>query len=299
MRWDGQSSTNVEDRRGMSGGRIAGGLGVGTIVMAIIIALMGGNPLDVILGGGMPAPQEQVQPDGSYAESEEERVLRQRVEQTLKLTEDAWGDMFPKQVNRRYEQPRLVLFSGGVQSACGQASAAMGPFYCPGDRKVYIDLSFYQELKNRFGAGGDFAQAYVIAHEVGHHIQTLLGISEQVQQRRQQVSETESNRLSVRMELQADYLAGMWARYVQDHTGRLETGDIQEAIRAAEAIGDDAIQRQATGRVVPDSFTHGTSEQRMRWFQKGFDGGTLEASMEAFQSDYARLWQAERAGNER
>ncbi len=189
-------------------------------------------------------------------------------------TEDVWTDLFQK-MGRKYEYPTLVLFSGKVDSACGMASAAVGPFYCPGDRKLYIDLSFYDELKNRFGAPGDFAQAYVIAHEVGHHIQNLLGISDQVNRMRQRLSEKEFNKLSVRMELQADFYAGVWAHHAQRMKNMLDEADIEDGLRAASAIGDDTLQKESQGYVVPDAFTHGTSAQRVRWFKKGWDTGDI------------------------
>jgi len=271
MRWRGErQSTNIEDRRGMSGGKIAVGGGLGTIVILIIALLFGADPRQLL---------EQVPSDtSSGVESSrplnpEQEELKQFVSVVLAKSEDVWNDVF-RQNGRQYREPTLVLFTDQVQSACGMAGAAVGPFYCPGDEKVYIDLSFYEELRRRFNAPGDFAQAYVIAHEVGHHVQKLLGISDRVEAMQQRVDKVEANRLSVRLELQADFFAGIFARYVQKQ-GVLEEGDIEEALGAASAVGDDKIQRQATGRIVPDSFTHGTSEQRLRWFKRGYDTGDM------------------------
>ena len=274
MRWRGErESDNVEDRRGIGGGgRIAISGGVGTLVIIIIAILLGADPrqlLQQLPTDTNPAPTQQ----GSRPNNPEEEELKKFVSVVLGKTEDVWQDIF-RQNGKQYREPKLVLFTGQVQSACGLGSAASGPFYCPGDQKVYIDLSFYEELRRRFSSPGDFAQAYVIAHEVGHHVQKLLGISDRVDAMQQRMSEVEANKLSVRLELQADFFAGVWARYVQKQ-GLLEEGDIEDALHAASAIGDDAIQRQSSGRVVPDSFTHGTSEQRLRWFRKGFDTGDI------------------------
>jgi uncharacterized protein len=273
MRWRGErESSNVEDRRGMSGGgRIAIGGGLGTLIIIIIAVLLGADPRQIL---------QQVPTDTAPSTSQaprpgntDEEELKKFVSVVLAKTEDVWQDIF-RQNGKQYRDPNLVLFTGEVQSACGLGSAASGPFYCPGDQKVYIDLSFYEELRRRFRSPGDFAQAYVIAHEVGHHVQKLLGISDRVDSMQRRMSEVDANRLSVRLELQADFFAGVFARYVQKQ-GLLEEGDIEEALNAASAIGDDAIQRQTSGRVVPDSFTHGTSEQRLRWFRKGFDTGDI------------------------
>ena len=271
MRWRGErQSTNIEDRRGMSGGKIAVGGGLGTIVILIIALLFGADPRQLL--EQVPSnPSSEVQ--SSRPLNAEEEELKQFVSVVLAKSEDVWNDVF-RQSGRQYREPTLVLFTDQVQSACGMAGAAVGPFYCPGDEKVYIDLSFYEELRRRFNAPGDFAQAYVIAHEVGHHVQNLLGISDQVDAMQRRVDKVEANRLSVRLELQADFFAGLFARYVQNQ-GVLEAGDIEEALRAASAIGDDQIQRRTTGYVVPDSFTHGTSEQRLRWFKKGYDTGDI------------------------
>jgi len=272
MRWRGErQSSNIEDRRGMSAGKVAVGGGLGSIVILIIALLLGADPRQLL---------EQVPTDPSAGGGQvsrptnpEEEELKQFVGVVLAKSEDVWNNVF-SQNGRQYREPTLVLFTDRVQSACGMAGAAVGPFYCPGDEKVYIDLSFYEELRRRFQAPGDFAQAYVIAHEVGHHVQNLLGISGRVDAMQRRVSEVEANQLSVRLELQADFFAGMFARYVRDQ-GVLEAGDIEEALQAASAIGDDNIQRQTTGYVVPDSFTHGTSEQRLRWFKKGYDTGDM------------------------
>jgi len=271
MRWRGErQSTNIEDRRGLSGGKVAVGGGLGTIVILIIALLFGADPRQLLeqtpTDGGAPV-------QSSRPTNPEEEELKQFVSVVLAKSEDVWQDVF-RQNGRQYREPTLVLFTDQVQSACGMAGAAVGPFYCPGDEKVYIDLSFYEELRKRFSAPGDFAQAYVIAHEVGHHVQKLMGISDQVDAMQRRVSEVEANQLSVRLELQADFFAGMFARSVQNQ-GVLEAGDIEEALRAASAIGDDTIQRRTTGHVVPDSFTHGTSEQRLRWFRKGYESGDM------------------------
>ncbi len=276
MRWEGRrASQNVEDRRGIRYGR-AGGIGLGTIVLALVAAYFGVDP-SVVLQGTQPSSQQAEQVP--YQESADEARLREFVTVVLAETEDAWGAIFSA-AGKTYEQPSLVLFSGAVESACGFAQAAVGPFYCPGDRKVYIDLSFYQDLQSRFGAPGDFAQAYVVAHEVGHHVQTLLGISERNMAARQRASEAEANALSVRQELQADCFAGIWAHNA-DRTRLLEPGDIEEGLNAAAAIGDDRLQKQSRGHVSPESFTHGSSEQRVRWFKQGFESGNV-ASCDTF-----------------
>jgi len=271
MRWRGErESTNIEDRRGLSAGRVAVGGGLGTIVIMVLALLFGVNPQRLL----EQLPTEQ-QPgvESSRPQNAEEEELKQFVSVVLAKTEDVWTDVF-RQNGRQYRDPTLVLFTDQVRSACGIAGAAVGPFYCPADEKVYIDLAFYEELRRQFNAPGDFAQAYVVAHEVGHHVQKLLGISDRVDAMRGRISETEENQLSVRLELQADFFAGVFARYVQNQ-GVLEAGDIEEALRAASAVGDDQIQRRTQGYVVPDSFTHGTSEQRLRWFKKGYDTGDM------------------------
>ena len=273
MRWRGErESSNVEDQRGMSGGgRVAIGGGLGTLVIIIIALLLGADPRQLLQQ--VPTETQPSTSQSSRPANPKEEELKQFVGVVLGKTEDVWQEVF-RQNGKQYREPKLVLFSDQVQSACGMASAASGPFYCPGDQKVYIDLAFYEELRRRFSSPGDFAQAYVIAHEVGHHVQKLLGISDRVDAMQQRMSEVEANKLSVRLELQADFFAGVFARYVQKQ-GLLEEGDIEEALHAASAIGDDAIQKQTSGRVVPDSFTHGTSEQRLRWFRKGFDTGDI------------------------
>lgn len=271
MRWRGErQSTNIEDRRGLSGGKVAVGGGLGTLVVIIIALLFGADPRQLLeqVPSGQPSRVQTQRP-----QNPEEEELKQFVAVVLGKSEDVWTQIF-QQNGRQYREPTLVLFTDQVQSACGYMGAAVGPFYCPGDEKVYIDLSFYEELRRQFQAPGDFAQAYVIAHEVGHHVQKLLGISDRVTALQQRSSEVQANQLSVRLELQADFFAGMFARYVQNQ-GLLEEGDIDEALRAASAVGDDRLQEQATGRVVPDSFTHGTSEQRLRWFRRGYETGDM------------------------
>jgi hypothetical protein len=273
MRWQGrQQSGNVEDRRGMGGGGLAIGGGIGGIVLLILGLLFGGNPTDYINNmGSAPATQQGSQP-GTNPEEDKKAEF---VKVVLKDTEDVWNKLFQEQMNQQYKEPVLVLFSGQGQSGCGTASSATGPFYCPLDEKVYIDLSFYDELSNRFGAPGDFAMAYVVAHEVGHHVQHMLGISDRVQSAQSGMSQKEANKLSVKLELQADFFAGVWAHHAQEMKNILEAGDIEEALNAANAIGDDRLQREAQGQVVPDAFTHGTSEQRMHWFKKGYDTGDI------------------------
>lgn len=274
MRWrTGRRSQNIEDRRGtrLRSRPVLGG-GIGTIVLVVAALYFGIDPSIFLTGMTDPAPQSY---DQDYQPSPQEQELADFVSVVLADTEDVWTSIF-QQLGRRYDRPVLVLFSGAVNSACGLAQAATGPFYCPRDQQVYIDLGFYQELRERFSAPGDFAQAYVIAHEIGHHVQTLLGISEQVHAARIQLPETEANQLSVRQELQADCFAGLWASHAQDARQILEEGDIDEALNAASAIGDDRLQKQSSGYVTPESFTHGTSEQRARWFRRGFKGGSLE-----------------------
>lgn len=275
MQWRGRrQSGNVEDQRGSGGGGGFGGLpikgGIGLVIVIVVIGLITGqNPLSLL---------QQVPLDNSpsvsqtvpYQATQEEEELSQFVRVVLADTEDVWN-----QLMNDYREPTLVLFSGSVQSGCGSADASTGPFYCSADEKLYIDLSFYEELKSRFDAPGDFAQAYVIAHEVGHHVQHLLGITDKVHEMRGQLSEEEYNKLSVKLELQADFLAGVWAHHANNMNNMIEDGDYEEAMNAASAIGDDRLQKQARGYVVPDSFTHGTSAQRQRWFKKGFDTGDL------------------------
>ena len=274
MKWLGRrGSGNVEDQRG--GGGAGKGLalgGVGTIILVIIGLLMGKNPLELlntVQNSNAGVPQEQ-----TYTPSAEENEAAEFVKVVLADTEDVWNKLF-EQMGEQYKEPKLVLFTGQVQSACGAASSASGPFYCPGDDKVYIDLSFYNDLQTKFNAPGDFAMAYVIAHEVGHHIQNITGTSGKMEQMRGRLSEEEFNKLSVKLELQADFLAGVWAHHAQQSKQILESGDIEEALNAANAIGDDRLQKQSQGYIVPDAFTHGTSAQRMYWFKKGFDSGDI------------------------
>jgi uncharacterized protein len=270
MRWQGRrGSGNIEDRRGMGGGRglAVGGGGIGIIILVVVVLLAGGDPTAILGGGGSGT-------GGTGLTQQQQDQAAQFASVVLADTEDVWHAQFLK-MGRTYQDPRMVLFTGYVNSACGGASSQVGPFYCPADRKVYIDLSFFDELSRRYGAPGDFAQAYVIAHEVGHHVQNLLGISDAVHSRQQRVSQREANELSVRLELQADFLAGYWAHYAQKTLNVLEPGDLEEALRAANAIGDDTLQKQAQGYAVPDSFTHGTSAQRKRWFTLGYRTGDL------------------------
>jgi uncharacterized protein len=273
MQWRGrQGSSNVEDRRGMGGGGKLLGGGIGGLVLVLIMTFLGGGDLGSLLngmGGGTglqsPAP---------YQETAEEQELADFVSVVLADTEQVWSEIFREQ-GLEYKEPTLVLYTGSVQSACGSASAAVGPFYCPGDQKLYIDLSFYQDLQTKFQAPGDFAMAYVVAHEVGHHVQTLLGQSDKLAAQRQRLNEKQFNQYQVRFELQADYYAGVFAHHAQG-MGYLEEGDLEEALNAAMAVGDDTIQKRSQGYVVPDSFTHGTSEQRKRWFYKGYEAGNLD-----------------------
>ncbi len=276
MRWQGQrESSNVEDRRGMRpGGAVIGG---GGLLIVLVVSLLFGVDPRLLLNqlasstAGSPATSAPAVP-GTRGAAEDE--MKQFVSVVLAETEDVWHEQF-RAMGREYTEPTLVLFTDRVESACGLSSAAVGPFYCPADSKVYLDLGFYDELRQRFGAPGDFAQAYVIAHEIGHHVQNQLGISERVHAMRDRVSEAEYNRLSVRLELQADFFAGVWAHHAQRMEHVLEEGDIDEAIRAANAIGDDRLQMRSRGVVVPDAFTHGTSEQRVRWFRRGFESGSV------------------------
>lgn len=313
MKWEGRrQSGNIEDMRGSGGGGLgglgglgdifsrrgggmsfptgrapvrSGGMGLGTIVIIGIVlwVVFGINPLQILggmFGGGMTTPgsgsSSAVEDTAPASTGPADDRMRQFVAVVLADTEDVWTEIF-RASGETYDQPKMVLFTGQVRSACGAADAAMGPFYCPGDQKVYLDLNFFNELSSRFQAAGDFAQAYVIAHEVGHHVQTLLGISTAVMRERQGASEDEANALSVRQELQADCFAGVWAANAQRSKSILEPGDIDEALRAASAVGDDTIQRRSRGYVVPESFTHGTAEQRQRWFRTGFDTGRINA----------------------
>lgn len=296
MQWRGRrQSDNVEDRRGGGsmggggfripiggGGRGGGGIGIGGLVLILGICwLTGINPLTLLSGG-------DIMGGGSgYEQSDQRRTpandeMSQFVRTVLADTEDTWATIF-QQAGERYQPPTLVMFSGGTNSACGTASSATGPFYCPSDRKVYLDTDFFRELDQRFGASGDFAEAYVVAHEVGHHVQNLLGVLPKFNQARQRMSEVEANRMSVRVELQADCFAGVWGKYTEQQ-GILERGDLEEALNAAQQIGDDTLQKRSQGYVVPDSFNHGTSAQRMKWFKRGFDSGDIK-SCDTFSGD--------------
>lgn len=277
MRMDGQrESDNLEDRRSGGGGLSFGGgrMGLGTIVVALVASyFLGVNPLTVLnmlSGGGMPAIEQSAPPARRPPADDDTARF---VSQVLASTEDTWNTAF-RASGRNYQEPKLVLFSGMTPTACGTGQSAMGPFYCPGDQKVYIDLVFFRELKERFKAPGEFAQAYVIAHEVGHHVQQQLGISAQVEKARRRAGPREANALSVKLELQADCLAGVWGKHA-DSMRLLEPGDLEAALTAASAIGDDRLQQQAQGRIVPDSFTHGSSAQRVRWFRRGFESGDM------------------------
>jgi len=278
MKWDrARKSQNLEDRRGGSGVARAGGVGLGGLVLALVIGWITGiNPAQILglMGGQSSQTPVAVSPEEEAARANDPR--RQFVASILGETEDVWGAIFSK-AGQTYPAPTLVLFEGAVQSACGQATSASGPFYCPGDQQVYIDLGFFAEMQSRLGGGGDFAEAYVIAHEVGHHVQTITGVTQKVNDARRSGQDVEGdNGLLVRQELQADCYAGLWAHNAQTRHQWLEAGDIEEAMNTASAIGDDRLQKQSSGRVMPDSFTHGTSEQRVRWFSEGFRSGSFE-----------------------
>ena len=276
MKWrGGRRSSNIEDRRGATPRGLLGG-GIGTIVLILAALYFGIDPSFLIEGmqsGSASASSSGTQPN---AEDLKNDPLADMVSVVIADTEDVWNDIF-SQMGRRYDEPTLVMFTGATRSACGTGQAAMGPFYCPADQKAYIDLSFYDDMRNRFRAPGDFAQAYVIAHEVGHHVQNLLGISSKVRQLQSTMSKTDANRLSVKLELQADCLAGVWANRADRARGILESGDVEEALNAASAIGDDRLQKQSRGTVVPESFTHGTSAQRQHWFRTGLSNGDPDA----------------------
>ena len=290
MKWEGnRESDNVEDRRGDDSGGFGGGgggfgfggrsIGLGTIAIALVASyFFGVSPMTVLsllTGGGQPAPmQQQQQPRPPQTQSPEEARAVRFVSTVLADTEDTWGTIF-QAAGANYVRPHLVLFSGRTQTACGTGQSATGPFYCPGDQKIYIDLSFYRLMKQRFHVDGDFAQAYVIAHEVGHHVQNLMGITAKVDNARGRMSEKQANAMSVKLELQADCFAGVWAYHANEARGIIEQGDVEGALQAATAIGDDALQKQAQGYVVPDSFTHGTSAQRVKWFKRGIDSGKV------------------------
>lgn len=279
MLWKGQrQSGNIEDQRGggmSGGGKLLAGGGIGTLVLALLAMLFGKNPMDILGGTGNEQGYTNEAPAGVPQNDEG----KQFVATVLAETEDVWTDQF-QQMGKQYEQPTLVLFRDGVQSGCGQATSETGPFYCPLDHKVYLDLGFFDELSQRFGADGDFARAYVIAHEVGHHVQNLLGVSDKVHNAQERGSKAEANRLSVMLELQADFYAGVWAHHTQKMKKVLEAGDLEEALNAAQAIGDDRLQQQSQGYVRPETFTHGTSQQRAYWFKKGFGTSRPAASKE-------------------
>ncbi|MES2778176.1 MAG: neutral zinc metallopeptidase [Bacteroidota bacterium] len=274
MQWLGRrTSSNVDDRRGLSGGGIAAGGGVIGVIMYLLYTFLSGGDVDPSQIPKLSPESNQTTLTPEEQKADDERATFVKV--VLAETEDVWNKLFAEN-SQRYQEPTLVLFRDGVSSACGNASSASGPFYCPGDNKLYIDLSFYQDLQNKLNAPGDFAMAYVVAHEVGHHIQTLNGTAAKMSQLRAQSSETEANRYSVMMELQADFLAGVWAHHTQKMKNILDEGDIDEALNAANAIGDDMLQKRSTGEVVPDAFTHGTSAQRMYWFKKGYQTGDIK-----------------------
>ena len=271
MRWEGRrESENVEDRRGQrSGSRglpIGGKSGIVLLLVVMVAGYYGIDLTPLLTGGG-----DTVSTSQPYTPTEEEQEMARFTSVALGTTEDAWTGLF-QTMGRTYTPPKLVMYSGATSTTCGYGQSAMGPFYCPGDQTVYIDLAFYQDMKNRLGGGGDFAQGYVIAHEVGHHVQHLLGIDQKMRQMQQGASEREVNQLSVKLELQADCFAGVWGEVMQ-REGILDPGDVEEALNTAQAIGDDRLQKESTGRVVPDSFTHGTSAQRYQWFKRGFDSG--------------------------
>lgn len=280
MRTEGRrESGNIEDRRGMSTGKMAVGGGIGTIVIVLLVMLLGGDPSQVVNN----LQEGQTTESGPVNASPEEEAMKDFVSKVLAGTEDVWSAVF-RESNMTYKMPALVLYRDQVQSACGYASGASGPFYCPGDEKVYIDLSFFDELKTRFGAYGDFAIAYVVAHEIGHHVQNQLGILSDVNNQRSRMSEVNANRLLVRLELQADFLAGMWAHYDEQMFNSLEAGDIEEAMNAAASVGDDVLQKKYQGRVVPDAFTHGTAAQRKEWFRRGYTSGDFKQG-DTFNAD--------------
>jgi predicted metalloprotease len=272
MLWKGRrQSENVEDRRGITGRKVAVGGGLGALALTIIVLLLGGNPDEVMQNLQTPQTSGQEQTRTLTAEEQETGDF---VKVILADTEDVWNTIF-QQEEMQYREPKLVMFTNATDSACGFAQSATGPFYCPGDEKVYIDLGFFQEMQERLGARGDFAWAYVIAHEIGHHVQNLLGVMEQVQEKQQSLGQQEYNRFMMRLELQADFLAGVWAHHAQRMKNILETGDIEEGLNAAAAVGDDRIMKREQGYVVPDAFTHGTSEQRVRWFTLGLKTGDM------------------------
>lgn len=291
MCWEGrEESQNVEDRRGSAmpvAGMAGGGL-LFLILSVVISMILGANPRQLLEQAGQQTGKQQTRMPPS-AENDKDANLKKFVSVVLKDNEDVWSDLFRKNLNARYEEPKLVLFTGAVRSACGDATAAVGPFYCPGDKNVYLDFDFFRTMEKDLGAKGEFAMAYVIAHEVGHHIQNLLGLSMKIQRMQMQASQIESNQLSVRLELQADYLAGVWAHHAQQMKGILDKGDIGDAINTARRIGDDVLQKKATGRVVKDSFTHGSAEARAYWFTQGLKSGDIEGMMKTFELPFSQL----------
>lgn len=291
MRWEGrEESQNVEDRRSsaMPVAGMAGG-GLLFLILSVVISMMlGANPRQLLEQAGQQQSAQQTRMPPS-AENDKDAKLKKFVSVVLKDNEDVWSALFRKNLNARYEEPKLVLFTGAVRSACGDATAAVGPFYCPGDKNVYLDFDFFRTMENELGAKGEFAMAYVIAHEVGHHIQNLLGLSMKVQRMQQQASQVESNQLSVRLELQADYLAGVWAHHAQQMKGILEQGDIGDAINTARRIGDDVLQKKATGRIREAAFTHGSAEARAYWFTQGLKSGDVEGLMKTFELPFTQL----------
>ena len=291
MRWEGrEESQNVEDRRGsaMPVAGMAGG-GLLFLILSVVISMvLGANPRQLLEQAGQQRGSQQTRMPPS-AENDKDLKLKKFVSVVLKDNEDVWSTLFRKNLNARYEEPKLVLFTGAVRSACGDATAAVGPFYCPGDKNVYLDFDFFRTMENELGAKGEFAMAYVIAHEVGHHVQNLLGLSMKVQRMQQQASQVESNQLSVRLELQADYLAGVWAHHAQQMKGILEQGDIGDAINTARRIGDDVLQKKATGRIREAAFTHGSAEARAYWFTQGLKSGDVEGVMKTFELPFTQL----------
>jgi predicted metalloprotease len=291
MKWEGrEESENVEDRRsfgGKTGLAVGGG---GAIILMLLGLIFGFDPQQLInnMGGQGIQNQPADEPNGQQVRDPQEEKLAHFTKVIFHDTEDVWGEQFQR-MGKTYQKPTLVLFSGRVDSACGMADAAVGPFYCGGDHKVYIDLSFYKDMERKLNAPGEFARAYVVAHEVGHHVQRLLGYAQRVDDSRRTMSKAEANRMSVRLELQADFLAGVWAYYAQKKYNFLEPGDIESALNAAFEIGDDRLQKQARGYVVPDSFTHGTSKQRQRWFNEGFKKGDINEARQLFDLNYNEL----------
>ncbi len=288
MKWQNrEGSRNIEDHRKRRMRRIGGGIGIGTILMVLLGLFLGQDPMSMLNQIQTQSVPDEIAP-GNYQSEDVDKPLVQFVSVVLKDNEDVWSKLFRENFNKEYPQPKLVIYSGMDRSGCGVAQTATGPFYCPADQKVYLDLSFFREMKSRFNAPGDFAMAYVVAHEIGHHVQNLFGITDQVARKRAQMSKRDGNRMSVRLELQADYLAGVWAHHNQKMNHILEKGDVEEAVNAAASVGDDRIQKSAGSYVMPDAFTHGTSEQRVRWFMKGLQSGDMRGG-DTFSVPYERL----------